>query len=131
MFSAVTMYLGSGRTLQISSKGEGIYAHGIQVNGRPHLSTWLKLSALSARQNHVEFELQLEPDHMWATKEAEFPPSFDAAGNLTLQESREASTSEVYDAFCITMAHGVVNARGSRRSHGAKASSRSFFLAEN
>jgi predicted alpha-1,2-mannosidase len=80
MFSAVTMYLGSGRTLQISSKGEGIYAHGIQVNGRPHLSTWLKLSALSARQNHVEFELQLEPDHMWATKEAEFPPSFDAAG---------------------------------------------------
>jgi len=78
MFSRVTMHLGNGRTLEISSKREGVYVLGVRVNGAPHLSSWLELSQISAPKNTIEFELQSEPDHAWATKEAEFPPSFDA-----------------------------------------------------
>ena len=78
MFSRVTLKLGNGRTLEISSKGEGVYVRGIRVNGKPHTSSWLELSRLSAAKNTIEFEMQSEPDHAWATKEAEFPPSFDS-----------------------------------------------------
>jgi predicted alpha-1,2-mannosidase len=77
MFSRVMMQLGNGKTLEISSKGEGIYVKAVRVNGVPHASSWLKLSQLSAPKNRVEFEMQNEPDHGRATKEAEFPPSFD------------------------------------------------------
>ncbi len=77
MFSRVTMHLGNGRTLEISSKGAGVYVRGVRMNGTPHASSWLKLSDLTAQNNRIEFELQSEPDHAWATKPAEFPPSFE------------------------------------------------------
>jgi predicted alpha-1,2-mannosidase len=77
MFSHVTLHLGDEKVLVISSKGEGVYMRGVRVNGKPHASSWLKLSDLSAPKNTIEFELQSEPDHAWAAKEAEYPPSFD------------------------------------------------------
>ena len=77
MFPRVTMHLGKSKTLEIARKGEGIYVHGVLVNGLPYASSWLKLSELSAPKNTIEFEMQTEPDHTWATKQAEFPPSFD------------------------------------------------------
>jgi len=79
MFSHVTMHLGSGRTLDISSKGEGVYVHVVRVNGTPHASSWLKLPDLAAPENRIEFDLQSEPDHDWAAEPAEHPPSFDLA----------------------------------------------------
>ncbi len=77
MFKRVTMRLGNGRTLEISSKGEGVYVRGVRVNGMPHASSWLKLTELKAQENTIEFELQSAPDHVWATKPAELPPSFE------------------------------------------------------
>lgn len=77
MFPRVTMHLGKGKTLEITRTGEGIYVHGVRVNGVPHASSWLKLSELSAPKNTIEFEMQTEPDQAWATKASEFPPSFD------------------------------------------------------
>jgi len=79
MFPRVTMHLGKEKTLEITRKGDGIYVHGVRVNGVPHASSWLKLSELSAPKNTIDFEMQTEPDHTWATKKSEFPPSFDVA----------------------------------------------------
>ncbi len=76
MFPRVSMHLGNG-TLDIVSRGQGIYVHSVVVNGKPQASSWLELSALSQPQNRVEFELGAEPDHDWAVKPASFPPSFD------------------------------------------------------
>jgi len=78
MFSRATIHLGNGHTLEISSKGEGVYVRGVRVNGAAHGSSWLQLSQISAPKNTIEFEMQNEPDHVWATKEEELPPSFDA-----------------------------------------------------
>jgi putative alpha-1,2-mannosidase len=77
MFSRVTMHLGNGHTLEISSKGEDVYVRGVRVNEKPQTRSWIALSQLNAPKNTIEFELQSEPDHAWATKEAEYPPSFD------------------------------------------------------
>jgi predicted alpha-1,2-mannosidase len=77
VFPRVTVHLGNGKTLDISSKGEGVYVRGVQVNSVPHTSSWLELSQISAPKNTIEFESQSEPDRAWATKEAEYPPSFD------------------------------------------------------
>jgi putative alpha-1,2-mannosidase len=76
MFPRVSMHLGNG-TLDIVSRGQGIYVHSVVVNGKPQASSWLELSALSQPQNRVEFEVGAEPDHDWAVKPASFPPSFD------------------------------------------------------
>jgi len=76
MFPRVSMHLGNG-TLDIVSRGQGIYVHSVVVNGKPQASSWLELSALSQPQNRVEFGLGAEPDHDWAVKPASFPPSFD------------------------------------------------------
>lgn len=78
MFPRVLMQFGRGKTLEITRKGDGIYVKGVRANGAAHASSWLNLSELSAPRNTIEFEMQNEPDRVWATKEAEFPPSFDA-----------------------------------------------------
>jgi predicted alpha-1,2-mannosidase len=80
MFSRVLMQLGNGSTLEVLSHGQGIYVHSVKVNGKPHESSWLPLSALSQKHNRMEFELTNEPDHAWAVKPASFPPSFDVPG---------------------------------------------------
>jgi len=96
MFSRVTLHLANGKTLTIARKGDGIYVHAVRVkgegvvidgvpsNGTPHASSWLELSDFENSQSlgmpgyRLEFEMQSEPDRTWATKESEFPPSFDA-----------------------------------------------------
>ena len=80
MFPRVSMQLGNGNTLDILSRGQGIYVKSVKINGKSHDSSWLALSALSKKHNRVEFELENEPDHAWAVKSANFPPSFDVPG---------------------------------------------------
>jgi len=77
MFPRVTLHLGNGSTLEIVSKGEGIYVHSLRVNRRSHASSWLKLSELSRGRNKIEFHMQPDPDQTWATQPEDFPPSFD------------------------------------------------------
>ncbi len=81
MFPRVTWKLGDGRTLEIISQGAGIYVHGVSLNGVPRSSAWLPLDALSARQNRLKFKLQKEPDHNWASRQADLPPSLDVPKN--------------------------------------------------
>jgi putative alpha-1,2-mannosidase len=71
------MHFGNGKTLEITRTGEGVYVKSVRVNGVPHASSWLMLSEISAPKNTIEFAMQSEPDHSWATKESDFPPSFD------------------------------------------------------
>ena len=78
MFQRVSMHLGNGKTLEIVSHGQGIYIHSVKVNGKTNESSWLALSALSQKDNRVEFELGTDPDHDWASRPASFPPSFDS-----------------------------------------------------
>lgn len=77
MFPRVTMHLGNGSSVEILSRGQGVYVHSVKVNGEPQESSWLGLSALSQKHNRVEFGLGTEPDHVWAVKPASFPLSFD------------------------------------------------------
>lgn len=77
MFPRVSMDLGKGSTIEIVSRGQGIYVHSVKVNGKPYESSWLALSALSQKHNRVEFELGADPDHGWAVKPQNSPPSFD------------------------------------------------------
>src|SRR5437763_5491311 len=41
MFSRVTMRLGNGKRLEISSKGEGIYVKAVRLNVEPQVRSWL------------------------------------------------------------------------------------------
>jgi len=77
MFPRVTVHMGNGSTLEIASKGEGIYVHSLTLNGKRHRSAWLPLSALTAGHSKLEFTLQAQPDRSWASDVASFPPSFD------------------------------------------------------
>jgi len=80
MFPRVTVHLGNGSTLEIVSRGQGIYVHSVNLNGKPQDGSWLSLAALSRKENRLEFELQNEPDHAWAVKSSNIPPSFDIPG---------------------------------------------------
>ncbi|HKR86511.1 MAG TPA: glycoside hydrolase domain-containing protein, partial [Terriglobales bacterium] len=77
LFPRVSMQLGNGKTLEITRTGEGIYVSGVRLNDAPHPSSWLKLPEISATKNTLAFDMQREPDHAWATKQTELPPSFD------------------------------------------------------
>lgn len=79
MFSEVRMQLGNGRTLEITSHGDGIYVQSVTVNGKEYNSAWLPLSEFSAQHNRLEFRLGKAPNHFWATKPDDLPPSFDVA----------------------------------------------------
>ena len=78
MFPRVVMHLGDGRTLEIVSKGNGIYVDSLELNGGAYKSAWLPLDALSTKQNRLVFGLTAQPSRSWATQAADFPPSFDA-----------------------------------------------------
>ena len=77
MFPRVMMYVGDGSTLEIVSRGQGIYVRSVKVNGKLQESSWLPLSGLQQKDSLVEFELGGDPDHAWAVKPTSFPPSFD------------------------------------------------------
>lgn len=77
LFSSATMKLGNGSTIEITSKGEGIYVQSVELNGKPYDSAWLPLSKLSATHNRLEFTLGSEPNKSWGSKPDELPPSFD------------------------------------------------------
>ena len=77
MFSHAIVKLGNGNTIEITSKGEGIYVQSVELNGKPYNNAWLPLSKLSAAHNQLAFTLGNEPNKDWASKPSEMPPSFD------------------------------------------------------
>src|SRR5713226_4168038 len=77
MFPRATMHLRPGSTIDIVSKGKGVYVYSVEVNSKSHPSGWLKLAELSKRQSRIEFRMQPEPNQTWATQPEDFPPSFD------------------------------------------------------
>jgi predicted alpha-1,2-mannosidase len=77
MFPRTLVTLGNGRTLEIVSRGEGIYVDGVKLNAKRYDRSWLPLDALSAKHNRLEFNLRNEPSKMWAAQPDAFPPSFD------------------------------------------------------
>lgn len=78
MFPRATLRLGDGRTLEITSKGDGVYVQSVLLNGKAYGKTWLPLDALSAKHNRLEFTLRAQPGGSWGTGEASIPPSFDS-----------------------------------------------------
>ncbi len=81
MFPHATMKLGDGKTLEIVSKGQGIYVQSVTLNGKEYGSTWLPLTSLTAIRNRLEFTLGAQPNKSWAVDPKTFPPSFDAPTN--------------------------------------------------
>lgn len=75
LFSRGDLQIGNGGSLQIRSHGKGIYVHSVKLNGRLFRSAWLPLSELTSRHNRIDFELGERPG-LWATKQADFPPSY-------------------------------------------------------
>jgi predicted alpha-1,2-mannosidase len=77
MFTHAVMKLGNGSTIEITSKGSGIYVQSVELNGEPYDSAWLPLSKLSAKRNVLAFTLGSEPNKSWGSKPDSLPPSFD------------------------------------------------------
>jgi predicted alpha-1,2-mannosidase len=77
MFRRAVMPMGEGRSLEIVSRGEGIYVQSVKLNGKPYPSAWLPLAALAAGRNRLEFVLAKQPNKEWATGAADLPPSFE------------------------------------------------------
>jgi predicted alpha-1,2-mannosidase len=80
MFPRATIRMGDGRTLEILSRGEGIYVQSVKLNGRAYESTWLPIDVLTAKDNHLEFLLGRQPNKTWGAFRASLPPSFDVPG---------------------------------------------------
>lgn len=76
MFPSVTLREQNGRTIQINSRGHGIYVHQMKVNGVVVEKSWVPMSLLTSSKNRLDFELRQEPDHEWSTNPSSFPPSF-------------------------------------------------------
>ncbi|RDW78832.1 alpha-1,2-mannosidase family protein [Aspergillus mulundensis] len=77
-FESLTIDLGDGKTLQVTSTGgdgtgdESIYVQSLQVNGRNWRKNWLDWGDIFAEGGTLEFELGAEPSE-WFT--GEVPPS--------------------------------------------------------
>jgi len=82
LFPRVVVHLGDGRTLEVLSKGEGIYVQSVKLNGTARNTAWLPVELLSGKNNRLEFTLAKLPSRTWATQPADFPPSFDASGTI-------------------------------------------------
>jgi predicted alpha-1,2-mannosidase len=80
MFTRATIQMSDGRTLEIDSRGEGIYVQSVQINGKPYTSAWLPLTALSAKRNRLEIVLGQDPNWKWGAGKSALPPSFEAPG---------------------------------------------------
>jgi predicted alpha-1,2-mannosidase len=78
LFQHSVMTLGNGHTIEVRTKGKGIYVQNLTVNGKPHSSTWLPLSELAAEHNVLVFTLGEQTNKTWGTRPEDAPPSFDA-----------------------------------------------------
>jgi predicted alpha-1,2-mannosidase len=77
MFPRAVIKFGNGNTLDIASKGEGIYVQSVELNGKPYDSAWLPLSKLDGGKNRLEFTLGKVANNSWASRIQDLPPSFD------------------------------------------------------
>jgi predicted alpha-1,2-mannosidase len=76
MFEKATLQLAGGRTLVISSEGQGIYVQSVTLDGKPYASTWLPMSEIHAGTNELRFTMGSEPNIERGTKIEDRPPAF-------------------------------------------------------
>jgi len=76
MFEKATLQLAGGRTLVISSEGQGIYVQNVTLDGKPYASTWLPVSAIHAGTNELRFTMGSEPNTERGTRIEDRPPAF-------------------------------------------------------
>jgi predicted alpha-1,2-mannosidase len=76
MFEKATLQLAGGRTLVISSEGQGIYVQSVTLDGKPYASTWLPVSAIHAGTNELRFTMGSEPNTERGTRSEDRPPAF-------------------------------------------------------
>jgi predicted alpha-1,2-mannosidase len=81
LFARATVRFGDGRTLEILSKGSGIYVQSVELNGNSYGTAWLPLGQLSAGPNRLEFRLGPGANQAWASRPDQLPPSFDVPEN--------------------------------------------------
>ena len=77
LFPSVTIRSGLGR-LRIEApdaRSDRPYIHDLRLDGRPHTSTWLPVSALRGGRT-LRFDLRSQPHKTWATSRRARPPSF-------------------------------------------------------
>ena len=77
MFQKSVVELGSGGALTITRSGSGIYVQSVTLNGKPHPSSWMPLTELSASKNQLVFTMGESPS-TWATEAGDRPPSVTA-----------------------------------------------------
>jgi len=76
MFDKATLKLAGGRTLVVSSQGQGIYVQSVTLNGKEYASTWLPVSAIHEGMNELHFTMGAQANTERGTKREDRPPSF-------------------------------------------------------
>jgi putative alpha-1,2-mannosidase len=76
MFASATIHAGA-RTISIAATGRGSYVRRLEVDGRPHASTWLALPRRGRLDLH--FTRATTPQK-WGSGESSAPPSFPVKG---------------------------------------------------
>jgi putative alpha-1,2-mannosidase len=77
MFSKAHLTLVSGRSLDIETRGRGLYVQHVSLNGRSYASTWLPLERLSKQHNTLTVWKGERPNRKWGASDHDAPPSFD------------------------------------------------------
>jgi predicted alpha-1,2-mannosidase len=77
MFSKAHLTLVSGRSLDIETRGRGLYVQHVSLNGRSYASTWLPLERLSKQHNTLIVWKGERPNRKWGASDHDAPPSFD------------------------------------------------------
>ncbi|WP_395855430.1 GH92 family glycosyl hydrolase [Cystobacter fuscus] len=98
LFPSVRIMMGNGHTLTINSNGagaDGVYIHGLKVNGQPSTKTWLPLSALNG-DTTLEFQLAGTANAGWGTNPSDAPPSFDGPRSSLSQQSFSADFESIF-----------------------------------
>jgi predicted alpha-1,2-mannosidase len=91
LFAHSMMKLGNGKTIEVQTKGKGIYVQSLTVNGRQHSSTWLPLSELGNERNVLVYTLGEKPSDTWGTKPEDAPPSFDMPASAAVVPATQSA----------------------------------------
>ena len=76
MFDKATLKLAGGRTLVVSSLGQGIYVQSVTLNGKEYASTWLPLRAIHEGKSELQFTMGAQANTERGTKREDRPPAF-------------------------------------------------------
>jgi predicted alpha-1,2-mannosidase len=76
MFSAATVHLADGRTLEIQASGTGPYVEAVTFDGKANDNSWLPLSSLGTGTSKLDFKLSSTPNKERGKPADQRPPSF-------------------------------------------------------